>query len=254
MHDLSRWRYHGLMIRQDGTHAIVVRGLRKSFEEWPVLWDLDLTVAWGEFLVIFGANGVGKTTLLKVLSTQVRPDGGEVWIDGLERGRNATVIRRMVGVVAHRGLLYEDLTCRENLSFYGRMFGVPDLRRREEEMLRLVGLEGRARQKVRTLSHGMQKRLALARAILHEPRVLLLDEPEAGLDQEGLEMLGGVLEQWNSGGRTVVMTSHNVEQGLAWGHRVAILSEGKIAFEQARRSLDVAGFRGTYRQYLGVAP
>ena len=115
--------------------------------------------------------------------------------------------------------------------------------------MRLVGLEGRRHQKVGTLSHGMAKRLSIARAILHEPPILLLDEPEAGLDQEALDMLGGLLETWKAEGRTVVMTTHNLEQGLAWGERVAILSGGKIAFEELRRSLDVARFRCTYRLF-----
>ena len=242
------------MIGKEEAHAIQVRGLRKGFGDWPVLWDLDLTVDWGEFLVIFGANGAGKTTLLKVLSTQARPDDGEVWIGGVERSRGAAGIRRMVGVIAHRTLLYEDMSCEENLIFYSRMFGLKNAQRRSEEVMRLVGLEGLKNHKVRTLSHGMQKRLSIARAVLHEPPVLLLDEPEAGLDQEAVEMLGGLLEGWKSEGRTVVMTTHNLEQGLVWGERVAILSEGKIAFEEARGSLDVAGFRGTYREHLGAVP
>ena len=216
--------------------------------------DLDLTVGWGEFLVIFGANGVGKTTLLKVLWSQVRPDGGEVWVGGVERGRNPNAIRRMVGVVSHQSLLYEDMTCHENMLFYGRMFGLKKLNQRAEEVLRLVGLEGHRHQKVRTFSHGMQKRLSIARAVLHEPRILLLDEPEAGLDQEALDMLGRLLERWKTEGRTVVMTTHNLEHGLVWGERVAILAGGKIAFEESKRSLDLAGFRGTYRQYLEALP
>ena len=254
LRDLSRWDYHGEVIRREDGHAIEVKGLQKSFGDWPVLWDLGLSVGWGEFLVIFGANGVGKTTLLKILSTQARPDGGEVRVGGVERSKNPAAIRRMIGVVAHRGLLYEDMTCQENLSFYGRMFGLREMELRVEEVLGLVGLEGRRRQKVRSLSNGMQKRLSIARAILHDPSILLLDEPEAGLDHEALEMLGSLLEGWTARGSTVVMTTHNLEQGLAWGERVAVLSGGEIAFEESRRSLDVAGFRTTYRRYLEATP
>ena len=239
---------------RDRGHAIEIRGLRKDFGDWPVLWDLDLTVDWGEFLVIFGANGVGKTTLLKVLSTQARPDAGEVWIGGIDRQRHAGAVRWMVGVVAHGSMLYEDMTCQENLLFYGRMFGLKKPGPRVEEVLRLVGLEGRRNQKVGILSHGMLKRLSIARAVLHEPSILLLDEPEGGLDQEALETLGRLLENWKEEGRTVVMTTHNLEQGLAWGERVAILSGGKIVFEESRRVLDVAGFRGAYKQYVEAGP
>ena len=219
-----------------------------------MLWDLDLEVGWGQFLVVFGANGVGKTTLLKVLSTQARPDEGEVWVGGIDRSRNAQALRRIIGVVPHRSLLYEDMTCHENLVFYGRMYGLRDLDVRAEEALEVMGLAGRSRHKVGALSNGMQKRLSIARAILHKPRILLLDEPEAGLDQEALEMLEELLAGWQQEGGTVLMTTHNLDQGLAWGERVAILSGGKIAFEESRRTLDVAGFRGTYRQYLEAAP
>lgn len=240
--------------RQAAAHAIEIKGLQKGFGDWPVLWDLDLTVDWGEFLVIFGANGVGKTTLLKVLSTQARVDEGEVRVGGYDRRREANGVRRTIGVVAHKGLLYEDMTCQENLLFYGRMYNLKGLHRRAEDVLGTVGMAGRANQKVRTLSHGMQKRLSIARAILHEPRVLLLDEPEAGLDQEALDMLGGLLQTWKQEGRAAVMTTHSLERGLDWGDRVAILSGGKIAFEEARSALDLVDFRGTYRQYVEATP
>ena len=218
------------------------------------MWGLDLSVRWGEFLVIFGANGVGKTTLLQILSAQSRPDGGSVMIGGVDRRTNPVTLRRMVGVVAHDSYLYQDMTCHENLTFYGRMFGLDNRERRIAEVLRLVALESRSDHRVRTLSHGMQKRLSIARSILHEPLILLLDEPDAGLDQDALGMLGGLLENWRAEGGTVVMTTHNLEQGLAWGERVAILSGGRIAYEEWRRSLDVAGFKGTYQQYVEAAP
>lgn len=230
--------------------AIRVVGLWKGYGGPPVLRGLDLTVAWGEFLVIFGANGAGKTTLLKVLSTLARPDSGEVWIAGFERRREAQAIRRSIGVVAHRGFLYDDLTAYENLAFYGRMFGVSNVRERVRQVAARLGMERRLDQRVRTLSHGMQKRISLAAAILHDPPILLLDEPEAGLDQEALGMLSDVLQGWKGEGRAVLMTTHNLEQGLALGDRVAILAQGKIAYQEERTALDLAGFRGTYQRYL----
>ena len=254
MRGVSRWGYHWSVVARESLHAIRVSGLRKGYGDLPVLWDLDLTVGWGQFLVIFGANGAGKTTLLKVLSTQARPDEGEVRIGGVDRGQNPGAIRRMIGVVAHKGLVYEDMTCQENLVFYCRMFGLKRAHERVEEVLTLVGLADRRHARVGTLSHGLQKRLSIARAILHEPSILLLDEPEAGLDQEALDMLGNLLDDWKAQGGTVVMTTHNLEHGLAWGELVAILAGGKIAFEESRHSLDVAGFRGTYRRYLETAP
>jgi heme exporter protein A len=219
--------------------AILVAGLHKSYGDWPVLRDLDLAVGWGEFVVLFGANGTGKTTLLRVLSTQARPEYGTVKVAGYDGLRQADSVRRRVGVVAHSGFLYEDLTCRENLMFYGQLFRVDHLRPRVEAVLSRVGLTRRADHRVKTLSHGMQKRVAIARAILHQPQVLLLDEPEGGLDQESVAMLGSLLSEWTQAGRTVVMTTHNVELGLSWADRVAVLSDGGLQFperEAYRRS------------------
>ena len=211
-------------------NAIHVVGLRKGYGDHPVLWDLDLTVPWGELLVLFGANGAGKTTLLRVLSTQARPDAGMVSVAGSDARRQGRAVRRRVGVVGHQGFLYDDLTCRENLAFYGRLFGISGLEKRVETVLARVGMTGRSENRVRTLSHGMTKRLAIARAILHEPQVLLLDEPEGGLDPESVEMLRDLLSEGTRDGWTVVMTTHNVELGLAWADRTAALSGGKIVF------------------------
>ena len=224
-----------------GSLAVQVTGLQKSYGDWPVLWDLDLTLEWGEFLVLFGANGAGKTTLLRVLSTQARPDAGTVRVAGYDQRRQPREVRRQVGVVAHRSFLYDDLTCRENLTFYGRLYRIPELARRVDEVLDLVNLSARAQQRARTLSHGMQKRLAIARAILHRPSLLILDEPESGLDRESVETLNHLLKEWTGAGRTVIMTTHNVELGLAWGSRVAVLAQGKL---DQRESADYLGVSG----------
>ena len=213
-------------------YAVCVEGLHKSFGDWPVLWDLDLRVNWGECVVIFGANGVGKTTLLRILSTQARPESGTATVAGYDLRRQAESVRRRVGGVGHQGFLYEDLTCQENLVFYGRLFGIDDVEQRVHAVIAQVGLGRRIGHKVKTLSHGLQKRLAIARAILHQPQVLLLDEPEVGLDQESLSMLGGLLSDWTQAGRTVIMTTHNIERGLAWADRMAVLDDGKIQFQE----------------------
>ena len=162
------------------SQAIEVSALQKGYGDLPVLWDLDFSLGWGEFLVLFGANGSGKTTLLRVLGGQARPDEGTVRIAGYDLRRRPAAARRQVGVVAHSGFLYDDLSCRENLTFYGRLYGVENLKERVAEVLERVGLTHRADRRVRNLSHGMQKRVAIARAILHQPSLLLLDEPSRG--------------------------------------------------------------------------
>lgn len=224
------------MSSNQASEAILVEGLHKSYGDWPVLWDLNLSVGWGEFVVLFGANGTGKTTLLRVLSTQARPESGVVKVAGYDCLRQAESVRRRVGVVGHSGFLYEDLTCRENLMFYGKLFRIDQIRQRVEDVLSRVGLTRRADHRVKTLSHGMQKRVAIARAILHQPQVLLLDEPEGGLDQESVAMLSSLLGEWIEAGRSVVMTTHNVELGLSWADRVAVLSDGGLQFQDRETS------------------
>ncbi len=219
--------------------AIEVSALQKGYGDLPVLWDLDFSLGWGEFLVLFGANGSGKTTLLRVLGGQARPDEGTVRIAGYDLRRRPAAARRQVGVVAHSGFLYDDLSCRENLTFYGRLYGVENLKERVAEVLERVGLTHRADRRVRNLSHGMQKRVAIARAILHQPSLLLLDEPESGLDRESVTALADLLREWTASGRSVVMTTHNVDLGLAWGNKVAVLSHGKLDFAGAGDYLGV---------------
>ena len=231
------------MLTPPAGDALKVLGLEKSFGEWPVLWDLDLTVPWGEILVLFGANGVGKTTLLRVLSTQAKADAGTVMVAGFNQRLRPELVRRHVGVVGHQTFHYNDLTCRENLHYYGRLFGLRDYRNRAEEALARLGLEHRADRRVHTLSNGMQKRLSIARAIQHQPRLLLLDEPEAGLDRESLGMLQTLLEQWAESGRSVVMTTHDMELGLSWAHRAAVLAGGKIHFIAPDEYVDGAELR-----------
>ena len=211
-----------------------------------MLRGLDLEVAWGTTLVIFGANGSGKTTLLRLLATRSRPDRGSIQIAGLESRRSASSIRRLIGVVAHHPMLYRSMTCEENLAFFGRMYGLKNVGERVEDVLKQVGLEGRRNQRVRTLSHGMQKRLAMARAVLHDPPILLMDEPESGLDQGALEGMESLREMDSGRRRTIIAATHNVEWGLGWGESVAVLRGGGIAYEASRDGLDEAEFRRTY--------
>ncbi len=215
------------------TEAILARGLEKSFGEWPVLWNLDLSVPWGQSLVLFGANGAGKTTLLRILATHVRADNGSVAVAGHNLRTRPENARRKIGVVGHRSLLYDDLTCRENLIYYSRLFGLKNHKPRVVEVLEKVKLADRADHRVRTFSNGMQKRASIARAILHQPDVLLLDEPETGLDRESVAILGSLLAEWIDSGRSVVMTTHNLDLGMTWGTRVGVLRGGNVSFPDA---------------------
>jgi len=225
---------------------IETRALAKNFGLKPVLRGVDLDVASGEFVVLFGPNGAGKTTLLRILATLSKPSFGRASVAGFPLPAGAGEVRRRLGVVSHHTLLYGDLTAEENLRFYARMYDVKNAARRIAEMLERVGLAARRRDLVRTFSRGMQQRLAIGRAVLHDPEVMLFDEPYTGLDQDASAMLDGVLREVAAQGRTVLMTTHDLARGLAVADRALVLSRGKIVFSAKRGELDVAEFVHAY--------
>ena len=216
--------------------ALEVRGVTKSYGRVRVLDQLDLTLGWGEVLSVLGPNGSGKTTLVKVLATLTRPDAGEVRVAGTDADRAGARVRRSIGVVMHDPMLYANLTGRENLRFFCRMFSLDHPEERIAEAVARVGMLNRLDQRVGTLSHGMQKRFSIARALLHRPRLLLMDEPESGLDQSAVDLMRAVVEATRAGGGAVLLVTHNLEQALALGDRLAILGRGRVAHEEILRS------------------
>jgi heme exporter protein A len=233
---------------------IEVRNLTKVFGLNPVLRGLDLDVARGEFLTLLGPNGSGKTTLLRILGALARPTGGMVRIGGWELPGEADYVRAQLGVVSHLPLLYDTLTAVENLLFFARLYNIPASERndRVEVVLRRVGLWKRARDVVQTYSRGMQQRLAIARAILHDPAVLLLDEPYTGLDQDAAALLDELLREVAVTGRTVVMTTHDLRRGHALADRVAILSRGVIAHETPCSAIEPEALPVLYADVTGA--
>jgi len=209
---------------------IVAEGLRREFGGIPVLAGIDLTVDAGELVVLLGANGAGKTTLLRVLATLLRPGGGTLQLFGEDASRRPPAARRRVGHVGHESACYPDLTGRENLRFYAELHGVPDPESRITELLRWAGLEEAARRAVRVYSRGMAQRLALARALLHGPELLLLDEPFSGLDPSASTRLQSLLIELRRSGHAIVLSTHDVERVAAIATRVAILHRGRFAW------------------------
>jgi heme ABC exporter ATP-binding subunit CcmA len=233
-------------------YGIEVRTLTKQFGYKKVLNQVNLSLKKGEFLALFGPNGAGKTTLIRILSSLVRPTWGEVLVGGYDAKSEGEDLRRIIGVISHNTFLYDNLTAFENLKFYGRMYDVRDLKERIEEVLELVGLRERIHDRVQTFSRGMQQRLSVARMMLHEPAILLLDEPYAGLDQNGIETLKGILEGFGEGGKTTIMTSHDLERGLEMCSRVAIIHSGVIVYNE-KLSRSVRGdFRDIYSNYTAT--
>ncbi len=235
------------------TAALQVRALQKAYGLKPVLRSLDLELSPGQRYVLFGGNGSGKTTFIKCLAGLSRPDEGSIAIAGMDTRRQGAESRRMVGVVTHQPLLYEALTGLENLRFYGRMFGVPNLEERIKTVTAQLDAARFLSARVHTLSHGMKKRISLSRALLHDPALLLLDEPETGLDEEALGLLDRVLETTADRRRTVLMVTHSLERGMAFADQVGVLSGGRIAYQSTTRGLDAAAFRRTYHGLLGAA-
>ena len=231
---------------------IEVKALAKSFGSHVVLRAVDLEVVPGDCMAIVGPNGAGKTTLFRILASLSKPTGGAVRMAGLDLADYAQDVRRQVGFLSHQPLLYDYLSAEENLRFYGRMYDVLDLEERITAVLEHVGLLARRHDLVRAYSRGMRQRLAIARTLLHNPPILLLDEPYTGLDQQAEEMLDELVQR-GGGGRTILMTTHNLEQGLRLSSRIAILHRGRIAHEMKRGAWDPEGFRRTYRQLTDEA-
>lgn len=230
--------------------VIHVRRLIKRFGLKTVLRGLDFQVSQGEFVALLGPNGAGKTTFLRILASLSRPSIGEVRIAGYQLPNQAAAVRRRLGVVSHLPLLYGDLTAEENLRFYGRMYGLSNLDRRVMEVLELVGLLARRRDLVRTFSRGMQQRLAIGRAVLHDPEVILFDEPHTGLDQDACAMLDTVLREVAARGRTVVMTSHDLARAADLASRFDVLSRGVIAASVQRAEIDPNDLLAFYRRSI----
>src|SRR5512137_579306 len=227
---------------------IEVLELVKTFGLKPVLRGVNFRAEPGEFVALLGPNGAGKTTMLRILASLSRPTRGEVRVAGYLLPSQASDVRRLLGVVSHQPLLYGDLTAEENLRFYARMYALSDVRRRVDEALSTVGLEARRGDLVRQFSRGMQQRLAIGRALIHDPQVMLLDEPYTGLDQDASVMLDGLLRHVAAGGRTVVMTSHDLPRAADLATRIDVLSRGVIAVTVPREEITSAGLIDLYRQ------
>lgn len=227
---------------------ITVNKLIKRFGAKTILRGLDFQVEKGEFVALLGPNGAGKTTFLRVLASLSAPSLGKVQISGYYLPQQAAAVRRRLGVVLHQPLLYGDLTADENLRFYGRMYALTELDTRINETLELVGLANRHRDLVRTFSRGMQQRLSIARAVLHDPDVILFDEPYTGLDQDASSMLDDVLRRVAAQGRTIVMTSHDLARTADLASRFDVLSRGVISASAKQGEVNVNNLLEFYRE------
>lgn len=226
--------------------ALETRRLVKWYGSQPALRGIDLVVAPGEILALFGANGAGKTTLLRILAGRVRPSGGTVQVAGRSLEQDGDGARRALGVLAHGHQLYEALTARENLAFAATMMGLYWSSERIAQILSRVGLEAAASSSVRTFSSGMKRRLALAKLMLREPKVILLDEPYASLDLQATKVLEEFLMASKIGGAATILATHNLTMGFGVADRLAILRQGRLVFEGRREETSLDAFRALF--------
>jgi heme exporter protein A len=231
---------------------IQVEKLVKRFGLKTILKGMAFNADPGEFVGLLGPNGAGKTTFLRILASLSRPTFGLVKVAGYHLPQQASQVRANLGVLSHQIMLYGSLSGEENLQFFGRIYGLPDLEGRIKEVLELVDLYKRRGDLVRTYSRGMAQRLAIARSVIHDPSILLLDEPYTGLDQDASAMLDGVLKQIASQGRTVVMTSHDLVRTAELCSRFDVLSRGKIIASATRDEIPKDGLLAFYR--AAIAP
>jgi heme exporter protein A len=231
--------------------AVEVRELTRTFGARKALDRVTFDLPTGAFLSVFGPNGAGKTTLVKVLTTLTAPSKGTARVAGFDVVADAVELRSRIGLISHNPLLYPDLSAEENLLFFADMYGVPDAAERVRELLVAVELDHRRLDLVRTFSRGMLQRLSIARALLHRPEVLFLDEPYSGLDPHAVEILDALIEQIRAN-HTFVMISHDLTKGLALCSHALILAKGKVVLSAPRTELDEDQFAATYRATVGM--
>jgi heme exporter protein A len=211
--------------------GLELRNVSKYFGDLAALAGAQLCVGPGETVLLYGPNGAGKSTMLRLLATVARPSEGEVLFDGKNAHQHAAAAKAAIGFVSHATFLYGDLTVRENLKFFGALFALQRLEARIAASMELFRLGDRADMPVRKLSRGLQQRVSLARALLHEPRFLLLDEPFTGLDASSVDTLENLMRQLPAQGKAVVFSTHDYERGAALAGRLVVLEAGRIRYD-----------------------
>lgn len=228
--------------------VLEAEGLSREFGPIRAVDGVSFTLGAGQLMTVFGPNGAGKTTLLGILAGALKPSAGEVTLRGVKLAAGDPEWHRRIGVLSHQSFLYGHLSLEENLRFFGKLFGLRDLKERIPQRLEQVGLAKRATSPARTLSRGMRQRLALARTLLHDPDFVLLDEPYTGLDAHAAAVLRQVLASLKDGHRTIILVTHNISQGLELADRVAIQVRGRFVFLGDRDDVDSASFERAYRE------
>jgi heme exporter protein A len=208
--------------------VIQTKQLIKRVGDKVILRGVNLSINKGQTVAILGPNGAGKSTILKVIATLIKPSNGEVLINNKEIKRHALEVKSLIGYLPHASLLYDHFTPLENLVLFGKLYGVKNVEKRAKELIEKVGLSFFLHEPVKSFSRGMIQRVAIARAIIHDPRILLLDEPHTGLDQQAIVILNKVILEMKAQGTTTVMVTHDFKQAAEICDRIIIVKNGKI--------------------------
>lgn len=239
-------------VASDPTLAIQAQGLVKQFGQRRGLDGVDLMLPAGSFLSIFGPNGAGKTTLLRMLALLSRPTRGSLSMLGVDALEEPERLRGRVGLISHKSMLYGDLTARENLEFFSSLYGDAGADAgRIDELLRLVELDHRRTDAVCTFSRGMQQRLSIARALVNDPALVLLDEPYSGLDPHAAELFDELIGRVRAG-RTFVMVSHDLAKGYQICSHAMVLARGRVVVCAEKSQVDPGAFRDLYLATVGA--
>jgi len=230
--------------------AIEANKLSKAFGPRKALDKLDLRLPQGAFLSIFGPNGAGKTTFLRILASLARPSGGSVRVLGFDLRQQPDAARAQIGLISHRSMLYPDLTAQENLELFARLYGVDDVPGRVAQLLATVELTARRHDAVRGFSRGMTQRLAIARALVHDPALVLLDEPYSGLDPHAAQIFDELLAAVRPG-RSFCMVSHDLHKGFGLASHLLVLARGKQVLFSAKTDLALESFAALYHETVG---
>ena len=233
------------------TAVVEAEGLARAFGGRRAVDGVSFTLAEGECLALFGPNGAGKTTLLRLLAGLLRPTAGQCLVGGVPI-REGAAARARVGLVSHASMLYASLSARENLEFAARMYGLPDASTAARRALTTMRVHDRAETPVRLLSRGLQQRVSIARAIVHEPTLLLCDEPYTGLDEAGAAALTQALAERRANGAALLLVTHNLGEGLALATRVAIMRRGRLVRHESRGAVDPTSYAAEYRELVTV--
>jgi heme exporter protein A len=237
----------------DQGNFLTINNISKEFDGHRALKNISFGLSKGDFLSLFGPNGAGKSTLLNIIATLTRPSKGKIEAKGFDLIEEPELFRRQLGVISHNSLLYDRMTARENLIFYGKMYQVDKPESRAEELLNLVNLYSRRDSVTGQFSRGMRQRLSIARALVNDPAFLLLDEPYSGLDQYASSILTEQLHKLKDKAKTIIMVTHNLTQGLVAATKVGILANGTMPFFANRQDVSSHSFDQCYLEQIREA-